>query len=94
MSAFSFSLHNSRRCRFYASAAVAALIASVVVGAMEIYVSAPTDAAVAESQPVTAPTVANVIEQYLRPAAICARQFRQGAGLVDPDQDASEAKQA
>jgi hypothetical protein len=64
MSAFSFSLHNSRRCRFYASAAVAALIASVVVGAMEIYVSAPTDAAVAESQPVTAPTVANVIEQY------------------------------
>jgi hypothetical protein len=61
---FNFSLHNSRRGRFYASAAVAGLIASVVVVAMEMYLSAPTNAAVVESQPVTAPSLANVIEQY------------------------------
>jgi FlaG/FlaF family flagellin (archaellin) len=64
MSAFNFSLQNSRHRRFYVSAALAALIASVVVGAMEIYLSAPTDAAVVESQPVTAPSLADVVEHY------------------------------
>jgi len=61
---FTFSLHNSRRGRFYASAAVAALIASVVVGAMEISLSAPTNAAIVESQPVTAPSLADVVARY------------------------------
>jgi cytochrome bd-type quinol oxidase subunit 1 len=66
MSIFSFYLRNSRRCRFYASASVAALIASLVVGAMEIYLSAPTNAAVAESQPETARSLADLIEGVLR----------------------------
>jgi hypothetical protein len=64
MRTFTFSLHGSRRHRFYTSAAVAALIASVVVGAMEMYVSAPTNAAVAESQPASASSLADVIERY------------------------------
>ena len=64
MTTFTFSLHNSRRCRFYASAAVAAVIASVVVGAMEIYLAAPTNVAVVESQSVTAPSLADMVAQY------------------------------
>ena len=64
MSAFNFSLHTSRRCRFYASAAVAALVASVVVGAMEMYLSAPTNTAVVESQPITAPSLVDLVERY------------------------------
>jgi hypothetical protein len=64
MPTFSFSLHNYRRYRFYASAAVAAAIASVVVGALEIYLAAPTNAAVVESQPVTAPSLADLVARY------------------------------
>ena len=64
MPIFTFSLHDSRRRRFYASAAVAALVASVVVGAMEMYLSIPTNAAVVESQPVTAASLADVVEHY------------------------------
>ena len=63
MPTFSFSLHNYRRYRFYASA-VAAAIASVVVGALEIYLAAPTNAAVVESQPVTAPSLADLVARY------------------------------
>ena len=62
MSIFSFYLHNPRRCCFYASAPVAALIATVLVGAMEIYVSAPTNAAVVASQPDPVPSLGNMIE--------------------------------
>jgi hypothetical protein len=43
MSAFKFASHNPRPSRFLASASVAALIASVTVGAM--YVWGPTDIA-------------------------------------------------
>jgi len=45
MSAFKFAFHNPRPGRFLASASVAALIASVTVGAMEMYVWGPTDIA-------------------------------------------------
>jgi hypothetical protein len=62
MSVFSFHLHNCRRCRFYVSAAVAASVATVLVGAMEIYVSAPTNAAVVASQPGPVPSPGNMIE--------------------------------
>jgi hypothetical protein len=64
MSALNSFLHNSRRSGSYAPAAVAALIASVVVGAMEIYLSAPTNVAGVESRPVTAPSFATAVEQY------------------------------
>jgi len=63
MSMFSFKLQKPRRFRFYASASLAALIASVLVGAMEIYASAATNAAVVRSQPATAPSLAGVVEQ-------------------------------
>jgi hypothetical protein len=62
MSAFEISPRNNRSCRFFASAAAAALIATLVVGAMEIYVSAPTGAAASDLQADTAPSVTEVDE--------------------------------
>ena len=53
---------NSGRVRFFATAIVAASIASVVVGAMEMYVSTPTNVADPDRSSRTAPSSAEALE--------------------------------
>ena len=72
MSAFNFSIHDRRRKRALASVAVAALVASVAVGGIEMYASAPANAAAvvtSDLQSQTMPSFANVVER-VKPAVV------------------------
>jgi len=72
MSAFNFGIRDRRRNRALASVAVAALVASVAVGGMEMYASAPASAAAvvtSDLQSQAIPTFANVVER-VKPAVV------------------------
>jgi serine protease Do len=87
MSAFNFSIHDRRRNRTLGSVAVAALVASVAVGGMEMYASAPADAAAvvtSDLQSQTAPSFANVVER-VKPAVVSVKVDIEDASVDSGD---------
>ena len=87
MSAFNFSIHDRRRNRALGSVAVAALVASVAVGGMEMYASAPASAAAvvtSDLQSQAFPTFANVVER-VKPAVVSVKVNIEDASVDSGD---------